>query len=117
MRSLIALLLLLPTIAAAQDGTETEKPALDDLAVDALVDKAGSASRVRGLELSRAVPLRDGGKTMCATTNAYDSSGNFIGLTYWQLTFGADGSEVKSMRNVTGLNSDCYSARYRKYGN
>lgn len=108
-----ATFLLLP-LAVLAEGTE-EKVEMPDLAADALVEKAGSANRVRGLELSRAVPRRNGSKTMCGTTNAYNSSGNFIGLTYWEFTFSADGSEVDSMRDVTGLNSACYSARYKKY--
>ncbi|MEY8830560.1 hypothetical protein AB9K34_19485 [Sedimentitalea sp. XS_ASV28] len=113
MKRLIAILLLLP-MAVGAEGTE-EKVELPDLAADALVEKAGSKRGVRGLELSRAVPSRNGGKTMCGTTNAYNSSGNFVGLTYWEFTFNADGSEVERMRNVTGLNSNCYSARYKKY--
>jgi hypothetical protein len=76
MKFLIALILLLPATTFAQDGAEEPKPALEEIAAEALVEKAGSASRVRGLELSGAVPARDGGKTMCATTNAYDRNGN-----------------------------------------
>ncbi len=110
---LIAVLTLLP-MAALGEGTE-EKVEMPDLAADALVAKAGSARRVRGLELSTAVQRRDGRKSMCATTNAYNRSGNFIGLTYWEFTFNTDGSELDSMRDVTGLNSACYSARYKKY--
>lgn len=113
MKSLIAFLLLVP-VTALCEGTE-EQVEMPDLAADALVEKAGSAKRVRGLELSRAVPRRNGSKSMCGTTNAYNSSGNFIGLTYWEFTFNADGSELESMRDVTGLNSACYSARYKKY--
>lgn len=113
MKHLLAVLCLLP-MGAIAEGTE-EQVDMPDLAADALVDKAGDARRVRGLELSRAVNGRNGGKTMCATTNAYSDSGSFIGLTYWEFTFDADGTELTSMRNVTGLNSDCYSARYKKY--
>ncbi|MDU9002578.1 hypothetical protein [Sedimentitalea todarodis] len=113
MKSLISILLLLPAAALAE-GTE-EQVEMPDLAADALAEEAGSANRVRGLELSRAVPRRNGSKTMCATTNAYNRSGNFIGLTYWEFTFNGDGTELDSMRDVTGLNSACYSARYKKY--
>lgn len=107
-------LLMLPGMAGAE-GSE-EQVALPDLAADALAEKAGGADRIRGLELSRSY-RKGGADAMCATTNAYDSSGFFIGLTYWQVVFTEDGSGVQSLRDVTGLNSSCYSERYEGYGN
>jgi len=110
----VVCLVLIPLTAIAQDSEE--KAELPDLAADALAEKAGGANRIRGVELSK--PFGSGGKSaMCATSNAHDGNGNFIGLTYWQIEFNEDGTEVKSVRNVTGLNSNCYSERYKTYKN
>ncbi|MBJ6369997.1 hypothetical protein [Sedimentitalea arenosa] len=106
-------LLLLPATACAESSEE--RVALPDLAADALAEKAGGRDRVSGLELSGS--FRKGGtQALCATTNAYDANGHFIGLTYWQVEFSADGTAVRNLRNVTGLNSDCYSRSYDRYG-
>ncbi|MFD3191114.1 hypothetical protein ACFMPD_12675 [Sedimentitalea sp. HM32M-2] len=110
----IACLALAP-YAASAEGTE-EKVELPDLAVDALVENAGGAGKIVGLELSR--PVRhDGATTLCATSNAHDRNGNFIGLSYWQVTFDDTETEVTSVTNVTGLLSACYGETYKLYGN
>ena len=105
-------LAILPHALPAQSSEE--KAELPDLAADALADEAGGPGRVRGLELSGSY-RKAGGAAMCATTDAFDSNGNFIGLTYWQIIFDAEGGEVKSLTNVTGLNSTCYSETYKGY--
>lgn len=114
-RFVIAICLLLLPLTVGAEGSE-EKVALPDLAADALAEKAGGAERIGGLELSRSYK-KAGAEAMCATTNAYDSSGFFIGLTYWQVIFNEDETEVQSLRDVTGLNSSCYSENYDSYGN
>lgn len=106
-------LALAPALAAAESSEE--KVALPDLAADALAEKAGGRTHVKGLELSGGFRA-NGAQALCATTNAYDANGYFIGLTYWQVEFSADGTAVKSLRNVTGLNSACYSESYDRYG-
>ncbi len=113
-RLAIAICLLLP-VSALAEGTE-EKAELPDLAADALVENAGGSGRISGLEMSRSF-RHNGATTMCATSDARDGNGNFKGLTFWQVTFNADGTEVVSVRNVTGLISDCYGEKYQKYGN
>jgi hypothetical protein len=102
-------------LAGMAEGTE-ERAELPDLAADALSDEAGGAELVRGLELS-AASRRNGSQSLCATTEAFDANGYFIGLTYWQIDFNAAETEVQTLRNVTGLNSACYGESYERYGN
>lgn len=103
--------LVIPTSAAAQ---EPEEKSLDELAVEALGEMAGGVDRLGQMEMSSAV-TRKGAKMLCATTPAYNSSGSFIGLTYWQVNFSEDGTEVKSVNDVTGLNHECYGSDLKKY--
>ncbi|MDK3073603.1 hypothetical protein QO034_10815 [Sedimentitalea sp. JM2-8] len=107
--------LVLAPLAGLAEGTG-QKPDLPDLALQALAEKAGGADHLSTPEFST-IRERNGAPSLCATTNAYDSNGYFIGLTYWQVEFNADGTEVTSLRNVTGLNSACYSESYRGPGN
>ncbi|SFT82449.1 hypothetical protein [Sedimentitalea nanhaiensis] len=112
--TLAACLMALPVAALAQGSEEKVDPA--DLAADALFEKVGGPQHIRGLELSP-VYGSGGHAVICATSNAHDANGNFIGLTYWQMTFNADRTEVTSVRNVTGLFSDCYSESYKTHRN
>ncbi|MBK0327308.1 hypothetical protein I5535_08370 [Rhodobacteraceae bacterium F11138] len=109
---LVACLVAVPCVAFSQDGEE--KAELPDIAADALFDKVGGRQHIRGLELSP-VSGSGGHAVICATSNAHDANGNFIGLTYWQMTFNADRTEITSVRNVTGLLSDCYGETYKRY--
>jgi hypothetical protein len=110
-RSVLAIccLLFAPFTGLAEETGD--KPELPDLALEALAEKAGGVDHLSAPEFS-AVRKHNGTSGLCATTNAYDSNGYFIGLTYWQVEFNADGTEVTSLRNVTGLNSACYSESY-----
>ena len=108
---LILAFLSCPLSVVAQ---ESEDKSLDELAVEALGEMAGGVDRIGELEMSSAVN-RKGAKMLCATTPAYNSNGSFIGLTYWQVNFNKDGTEVKSLNDVTGLNHECYGSDLKRY--
>lgn len=109
--ALVFALLCTPFALAAQ---ETEQKSLSDLTIETLGEMAGGVQNIGPLELSSAVKRR-GAPMMCATTNTYNSNGFMTGLTYWQVTFSEDGSEVKSMKDVTGLNHECYGSDLKRH--
>ena len=104
--SLLLVLLTAPVIALAQAD---EQKTLSDLTIEKFGEMAGGVQNIGPLELSSGVK-RYGLPIMCATTNTYNANGFLIGLTYWQVNFSEDGSEVTSMTDVTGLNHECYGS-------
>ncbi|MCV2888135.1 hypothetical protein [Ruegeria aquimaris] len=66
---------------------------------------------------ARISPLTRAGETirLCATSDARNSTGSYIGRDYWEVTLSADGKTVLETRNVTGLLSPCYGAKYKPF--
>ncbi|SDE18251.1 hypothetical protein [Ruegeria marina] len=66
---------------------------------------------------ARISPMAREGETIkfCATSDARNSSGTYIGRDYWEVTLSADGKTVLETRNVTGLLSPCYGAAYKPF--
>ncbi|MCU9838578.1 hypothetical protein OEZ49_12435 [Ruegeria sp. WL0004] len=62
-------------------------------------------------------PLSSDGQTvkLCATSDARNTTGKYIGRDYWEVTLSADGKTVLETRNVTGLLSPCYGAKYKPF--
>lgn len=55
------------------------------------------------------------GYTLCATTDARNANGTYIGRTYWEIRLDADGAELLGARDVTGLLSPCYGVDYQPF--
>ncbi len=105
--AVLAVLAAVPAVVLADD----EPPKPETLAVDALVDKFGNPKSAVNLQISRP---ETSGKLyrFCATTDGFNKSGHFIGLTYWEIILDPDDPDRAKVRDVTGLFSDCYSARF-----
>lgn len=107
--SLAALAVLAAAPAAVLAEDEPPKP--EALAVDALVEKFGNPQSIVNLQISH--PETSGNLYLfCATTDGFNNAGYFIGLTYWEITLDPDAPDRAKVRDVTGLLSDCYSARF-----
>lgn len=104
--TLLAMLSAAP-LAAATGDTESLTPSeVVALALEELFPNA--------INLQVSPPEQRGDIVrFCATTDAFNSSGYFIGLTYWEVMAPAKAPETASRRNVTGLLSDCYGGPYR----
>lgn len=55
------------------------------------------------------------GYTLCATTDARNANGSYIGRTYWEVRLSPDGAELVGARDVTGLLSPCYGVDYQPF--
>ena len=104
---------LLLSGALCGPGSAQEAPSVYDLAAEAVAEQAGGPAHVRGLHFSQAVEGQ-GGKAVCARTDAYNNSGHFIGQTFLLVTMSADGKKTE-VRNMTCLLSDCYGVQYAPY--
>ena len=104
---------LLLSWAFAPAALAQEAPSVYDTAAEAIAEQAGGPKQVRGLHFSQAVEGQ-GGKAVCARTDAYNATGHFVGQTFLLVTLSADGKKSE-VRNMTGLLSDCYGVQYAPY--
>ena len=97
--------------------------AQEDLPLDTLIRQNAAAALARQMatpdnpgQAQVSQPQRAGQRIqLCATTDARNNSGSYIGRDYWEVTLSADGTEVLATRNVTGLLSPCYGADYAPF--
>lgn len=111
---LAAPLLATPLLAQEEPGDLPLDQRAQVLSAEAVLKDMQDPNRPGEAEISPLYPVK-GGYKMCATTDAYNSSGTYIGRDYWEITLDADGQEVVGTRDVTGLNSPCYGADYKPF--
>lgn len=118
----IAALSLLCALAAAPLAAQEEPDADLPLAERARATAAEAIGRVLtdpgNPGQAQVSPLVRSGEQilLCATTDARNRSGTYIGRDYWEVTLSSDGDRVERLRNVTGLLSPCYGADYQPFG-
>lgn len=103
--------------------TAAPAAAQEDLPLDTLIRQNAAAAVARQMatpgnpgQAQVSQPVRAGQRIqLCATTDARNNSGSYIGRDYWEVTLSADGTEVLNTRNVTGLLSPCYGADYAPF--
>ncbi|MFA3918022.1 hypothetical protein [Ruegeria hyattellae] len=111
---LAATLLATPLFAQEELGDLPLDQRAEALSAEAVLKDMQDPNRPGEAEISPLYPVK-GGYKMCATTDAYNSSGTYIGRDYWEVTLDEDGQEVVGTRDVTGLNSPCYGADYKPF--
>ncbi|MCL6285398.1 hypothetical protein M3P21_17860 [Ruegeria sp. 2012CJ41-6] len=107
-------LLATPLFAQEEPGELPLDQRAQVLSAEAVLKDMQDPNRPGEAEISPLYPVK-GGYKMCATTDAYNSSGTYIGRDYWEVTLDEDGQEVVSTRDVTGLNSPCYGVDYKPF--
>ncbi|MCE8512784.1 hypothetical protein KBY22_08780 [Ruegeria pomeroyi] len=111
--ALIVLASLALPLAAQEEKRPTPEIARRN-AADAIGKKLANPANPGQARVSRLVKQGDTIK-LCATSDARNARGTYIGRDYWEVTLSADGETVLRTRNVTGLLSHCYGADYKPF--
>ena len=103
---------------AMQAVAQEDEPTLEELvrqnAAKGISEVMARPDRPGQAEIAQ--PRRvNGGISVCATSDAYNRSGTYIGRDYWEVLLSEDGSEVVGTRNVTGTFSHCYGSDYAPF--
>jgi len=108
----VSMCLALP-LAAQEEEPPTPETARRN-AADAISEKLANPANPGQARVSRLI--KDGETIrLCATSDARNARGTYIGRDYWEVTLSSDGKTVLRTRNVTGLLSHCYGAEYKPF--
>lgn len=111
------LLFSLPTLLAMPLMAQEEIPIeqrVRETAAAAISKKMSNPNNPGQAQISK-LENTGNGFFLCATSDAYNASGTYIGRDYWEVVVSEDGETVTQMRNATGLLSPCYGAEFAPY--
>ncbi|MCE8508579.1 hypothetical protein KBY28_08975 [Ruegeria pomeroyi] len=111
--ALIAFACLALPLTAQEEKRPTPEIARQN-AAEAIGERLANPANPGQARVSRLVKQGDTIK-LCATSDARNARGTYIGRDYWEVTLSADGETVLRTRNVTGLLSHCYGADYKPF--
>lgn len=104
-------LLAMPLMAQEEIPIEQR---VRETAATAIAERMSDPNNPGQAQISR-LEKTENGFLLCATSDAYNASGTYIGRDYWEVIVNEEGDTVTQMRNATGLLSPCYGAEFAPY--